>query len=47
MQSVDDDHRRMAEELGKHEVAFAMKRPLLERQRQAAIVAAAGCARCL
>ena len=40
MQSVEDDHRRMAEDLGKHEVEFAMKRPLLERQRQAAIVTA-------
>ena len=40
MQSVDDDHRRMAEDLGKHEVEFALKRPLLERQRQAAIVTA-------
>ena len=30
----------MAEDLGKHEVEFAMKRPLLERQRQAAIVSA-------
>ena len=40
MQAVDDDHRRMAEELGKREVEFALKRPLLERQRQAAIAAA-------
>ena len=40
MQSVEDDHRRMAEDLGKHEVEFALKRPLLERQRQAAIVTA-------
>ena len=30
----------MAEDLGKHEVEFAIKRPLLERQRQSAIVAA-------
>jgi WD40 repeat protein/mono/diheme cytochrome c family protein len=40
IQAVDDDHRRMAEELGKHEMEFALKRPLLERQRQAAIAAA-------
>ena len=40
MQAVDDDHRRMAEELGKREIEFALKRPLLERQRQAAIAAA-------
>ena len=40
MQSIEDDHRRMAEDLGKHEVEFALRRPILERQRQAAIVAA-------
>ncbi len=40
MQAVDDDHRRMAEELGKREVEFAINRPVLERQRQAAINAA-------
>ena len=40
LQTIDEDHRRMAEDLGKHEVAFALKRPLLERQRQTAIVAA-------
>ena len=40
IQTVEDDHRRMAEDLGKHEVEFAMKRPLLERQRQSAIAAA-------
>jgi WD40 repeat protein len=40
MQTVEDDHRRMAEELGKHETEFALKRPALERQRQAAIAAA-------
>ena len=40
MQAVDDDHRRMAEELGKRETEFALKRPELERQRQAAIAAA-------
>ena len=40
MQAVDDDHRRMAEELGKREMQFALNRPVLERQRQAAITAA-------
>lgn len=40
IQTVEDDHRRMAEDLGKHEVEFAMKRPLLERERQSAIVRA-------
>ncbi len=32
MQSVEEDHRRMAEELGRREAEFAMKRPELERQ---------------
>ena len=40
MQAVDDDHRRMAEELGKREMQFALNRPVLERQRQAAIATA-------
>jgi WD40 repeat protein/mono/diheme cytochrome c family protein len=40
MQAVDDDHRRMAEELGKRETEFALKRPALERQRHAAIATA-------
>ncbi len=40
MQAVDDDHRRMAEELGKREMEFAVNRPVLERQRQAAIATA-------
>ena len=40
MQAVDDDHRRLAEELGRREAEFALKRPELERQRQAAIAAA-------
>ena len=40
MQAVDDDHRGMAEELGKRETEFALKRPLLERQRLAAIAVA-------
>jgi hypothetical protein len=42
IQAVDDDHRHMAEELGKREVEFALRRPLLERQRQAAIAAGQG-----
>ena len=40
MQAVDEDHRRMAEELSKRELQFALNRPALERQRQAAIVTA-------
>ena len=40
-QSVDDDHRKVAEELGKREFDFAMKRPQLERERQSAIATAA------
>jgi WD40 repeat protein/mono/diheme cytochrome c family protein len=40
MQSVDDDHRRLAEALGRREVDFAMKRPQLERDRLAAIASA-------
>ncbi len=40
MQAVDEDHRRMAEELGKRELQFALNRPALERQRQAAIATA-------
>ena len=40
MQAVDDDHRRLAEELGKREIEFAIKRPQLERERLAAIAAA-------
>jgi WD40 repeat protein/mono/diheme cytochrome c family protein len=40
MQAVDDDHRRMAEDLGRREMEFALRRPTLERQRQAAIAAA-------
>jgi hypothetical protein len=37
MQSVDEDHRRLAEGLGKREVEFALRRPQLERDRLAAI----------
>ena len=40
IQTVEQDHRRMAEELGRREAEFAIKRPELERQRQAAIAAA-------
>ena len=40
MQAVDVDHQRMAEELGRREAEFAMKRPELERRRQAGIVTA-------
>ncbi len=40
IQAIDDDHRGMAEELGKREMEYALKRPVLERQRQAAIAAA-------
>ena len=42
MQTVDDDHSRMAQELGKRETEFALKRPRLERERQVAITAAEG-----
>ncbi len=40
MQAVDDDHRRLAEELGRREAEFAIKRPDLERKRSAAIATA-------
>ena len=40
MQAVDDDHRRLAEELGRREAEFAIKRPELERKRNAAIATA-------
>ena len=40
MQGVDDDHRRMAEELSKRELQYALNRPALERQRQVAIATA-------
>jgi WD40 repeat protein len=40
IQAVEDDHRRLAEELGRREAEFAIKRPELERQRKAAIAAA-------
>ena len=37
MQSIDDDHRKLAENLGKREVEFALRRPQLERDRLASI----------
>ncbi len=37
---VEEDHRRMAEELGRREAEFAIKRPELELKRKAAIAAA-------
>jgi WD40 repeat protein len=40
IQAVEEDHRRLAEELGRREVEYAIKRPQLERQRSAAIAAA-------
>ena len=40
MASVDADHRRIAEELGKHETEYALKRPVLESQRRAEIATA-------
>ncbi|MHB1559749.1 MAG: DUF1549 and DUF1553 domain-containing protein [Isosphaeraceae bacterium] len=40
MQAVEDDHHRLAEELGRREAEFAIKRPELERQRAAAIASA-------
>ena len=40
LQSVDDDHRKLAESLGRREVEFALKRPQLERERLAAIATA-------
>ncbi len=40
MQAVEEDHRRMAEELGRNEAEFAIKRPDLERKRMAAITSA-------
>jgi WD40 repeat protein/mono/diheme cytochrome c family protein len=40
MLALDEDHRRMAEELGRRETEFAVKRPELQRRHQAAILAA-------
>jgi hypothetical protein len=40
LQSIDLDHRRLAENLGTREVEFALKRPQLERNRVAAITSA-------
>ncbi len=40
LKSIDDDHRRLAENLGKREVEYALRRPQLERERLAAIARA-------
>ncbi len=40
LQSIDDDHRKLAESLGGREVEFALRRPQIERDRLAAIAAA-------
>jgi WD40 repeat protein/mono/diheme cytochrome c family protein len=40
VQAVEEDHRRMAEELGRREAEYALQRPELERRRRAAIAAA-------
>jgi WD40 repeat protein/mono/diheme cytochrome c family protein len=38
--AIDQDHKSLAEALGKREVEVALKRPQLEREREAAVVAA-------
>jgi hypothetical protein len=38
--AVDEDHRKLAEELGKREVEVALKRPQEERERQASLAKA-------
>ncbi len=40
LQSIDEDHKAMAMELGKREAEFALKRPQLEREREAGIATA-------
>jgi hypothetical protein len=40
LQSIDDDHRKLAENLGKREFEFAIRRPQLERERLVAITSA-------
>ncbi|AGA28815.1 DUF1549 domain-containing protein [Singulisphaera acidiphila] len=40
LQAIDEDHRTMATELGKRETAFALQRPQLEREREAAVATA-------
>ncbi len=40
LDAVDADHRKLAGDLGRRELEFALKRPQLERQRKAAIAAA-------
>ncbi len=40
LELVDEDHRELAEALGKKEVEFALQRPQLEREREASIAKA-------
>ena len=40
LQSIDADHVQLAQAIGQREAEFALKRPQLERQREAAIAAA-------
>jgi len=40
LQSIEDDHTKLAETLGRKETEFALKRPQLERERLTAVAAA-------
>ncbi|WP_250846743.1 DUF1549 domain-containing protein [Aquisphaera insulae] len=40
LKAIDDDHRKLAENLARHELEHALKRPQLERDRLAAIARA-------
>ena len=40
VETIDADHTRIAEELGRAEAEFALRRPKLEREREAALVEA-------
>jgi hypothetical protein len=40
LQTIDDDHRKLAESLGQRELEFALRGPQLQRDRLAAIAAA-------
>src|SRR6185437_4229343 len=40
LQTIDEDHKKLALELGKRESDFALRRPQLEREREAALSAA-------
>jgi WD40 repeat protein/mono/diheme cytochrome c family protein len=40
LRAIDEDHRKLAEELGRRETEVALKRPQQERDREAAIAAA-------